>query len=962
MLWEYRYHHVQYMYGSFRRSGNSTSPFPSRSASAFPDPAPSNHEHESEYTPTSTSSCHYTTSYSIDQHPNTTNTHNLGHVHSSYSGGTLTAATQASTQARFMKMMDVPGDSKSGSSSGILQGNVKLPGAQGSGSGSTSTGNTKRLLKADAAKPKPLPNLTGSRFQCPKCPKTFSRIENLTRHQANLHPDEDVGKFPCVICKKRFTRSDLLNRHRRIHGPPGQADSKSHSQSLVTNDYVSSSPDQRAFGDLVHRDDRSSASRDGSSSLGTASPAIGYQHMPQQAYQQPIQTVYQHILQPGPELHHQATTQGLTSLMEAALAPQDSIAFTPAENINPTLWDGFMRLGENANMYMGSYDADMSWTLDYLPSENSPSYLYDHDMLTGFEDFAENPYQYQSMQYEQQASAVDDTEDAEGEDEDTTDWPDKIEKPEAPLRFAPRVVPIQNRPFSWQVVVDEARSSGLSAATIRPMHSINDGLRDLLRDTLNADNIRNEFSRREILDSEFPPAEVLDYFLRLYVRYIQPRYPVLHLPTFDIYASPSLMLIAMMFLGSSHSSNDRGRFSRMFHEHLRIACMRKQELEKKWLRNIDNILTYFLLCLAGTWSGSKHSYEFAEGGRGILVTACRRARLLDCRPISRVEIDLYQRPGRPQLEAVWLAWVETEKRKRLGLSIYIFDCQYPALFNNQPYVSKADTTNCVFSCSEDLWKAHNPEAWKMIVGPLGQPPLTYYLHALNSCLLRKWINPSPPIVQVGEFGKTVLMYALHTHIFEWRQSTSMLNPTGLMGLGNSAHDMGNGLRERRKWLVDGLDSFAECYKAPSTSVAAQLLHHLGYVSLDVNLSDMHLVAGRSANQNDGKFAEENLKFWANSEIGHGTMRHVWNMLALCHHCVESGSAADSSYEIAICLFTGGMVCWAFAKLRGGGRVDGMAQHVDQVRKASRALRGMGCWRMCSMFGRILQGFEKESGP
>lgn len=204
------------------------------------------------------------------------------------------------------------------------------------------------------------------------------------------------------------------------------------------------------------------------------------------------------------------------------------------------------------------------------------------------------------------------------------------------------------------------------------------------------------------------------------------------------------------------------------------------------------------------------------------------------------------------------------------------------------------------------------------------------------------------------------MYALHTHIFEWRQSTSMLNPTGLMGtFGNSAHDMGEGLRERRKWLVDGLDSFAECYKTPGTSMAAQLLHYLGYVSLDVSLSDMHLVAGRSVNRNDGNFAEENLKYWANSEISDKTMGHVYNMLALCHHCINNGIAADSSYEIAVCLFTGGMVCWAFAKLRGNALTE---QYVDQVRKASVALRQMGCWRMCSMFGRILQGFESPKGP
>jgi hypothetical protein len=88
-------------------------------------------------------------------------------------------------------------------------------------------------------------------------------------------------------------------------------------------------------------------------------------------------------------------------------------------------------------------------------------------------------------------------------------------------------------------------------------------------------------------------------------------------------------------------------------------------------RNPDNILTYFLLCLAGTWSGHKLAYEFAEGARGTLITALRRSRLLDNRPSAKVDIERFQREGMTLTEATWTAWIETEKRKRLGLCIYV---------------------------------------------------------------------------------------------------------------------------------------------------------------------------------------------------------------------------------------------------------------------------------------------------
>ena len=117
--------------------------------------------HESDFYSTSTWACHNTTAYSIND-LDRANGH--VHVHSLLPGA----------QVRSINM-DVA--AAAGPGTGMQQDPAKASTKPGS--------NTKRLSKGDAAKPKPLPNPSGSRFQCPKCPKTFSRIENLTRHQAN---------------------------------------------------------------------------------------------------------------------------------------------------------------------------------------------------------------------------------------------------------------------------------------------------------------------------------------------------------------------------------------------------------------------------------------------------------------------------------------------------------------------------------------------------------------------------------------------------------------------------------------------------------------------------------------------------------------------------------------------------------------------------------------------------------
>ena len=397
-----------------------------------------------------------------------------------------------------------------------------------------------------------------------------------------------MGKFACLICRKRFTRSDLLNRHRKIHGSQTEP-SKDH---VTHGDYESPQSDTQGPGNLLGRDS-SYLSQEALSNPSNSAPQYTYQNqLPQQhglygqqdAYQQPIPSsnasAYQRPF---------GQAQGLTSLMEAALAPQETFTFTPLENVNPSLWDGFMVFGDNPSSYMGSYDADISWTLNHFqPDDGSPNMFLDQDLM----DFVENPYQEpQIPQYNQHQQPVSRyppiDPDAHADDDDQTDWPDKVSRSSSPSRHAQRVVPLglnSESPDTWVSVVEEARRSGLNVRSMRPYQQLGEQIRASILSTINSFSyVRNDFSRRAVSDRVFPPSEALDYYLRLYFQYIQPRFPIVHLPTFDIYSCPPLLLLAMMFLGSSHSIADRGRFLRLFHERLRVSCIRMQEVDPKFV-------------------------------------------------------------------------------------------------------------------------------------------------------------------------------------------------------------------------------------------------------------------------------------------------------------------------------------------------------------------------------------------
>lgn len=748
----------------------------------------------------------------------------------------------------------------------------------------------------------------GGPFVCQTCSKSYSRIENLTRHAAT---HDAVSRFPCNTCGKRFTRSDLLNRHKKIHG-------------LLHNSTPISA---------VHQDVNVSIR----------------QKEYQPALQEPENLWQPHVVPPSIETQQQFPTTSHGSFTQAQAVLDQS---QYAQPLGMPSWDGFM-MYDNSNVFsMGSYDADIAWTFDFAQTDMPYDFSYQIMGTPSVGDMSEPGYSSTANSYHLPQPAPPDPV-ADGEEAPENDWPDNASRPSSPK-------PRQRRRLDatvWRSVEDEAQRHA-TQFSLYP-HSFSGHIDYSVRGSqIIALGLvpANQTTDMELSDAVYPMPTVLEYYLRLYLHYVHDRFPVLHLPTFDAHRTSPLLLATMMMAGSSHSKADRGRFSRLFYKPIRVAVMQKVEDDASFLRSVENILTFMLLCVTGTWSGDKQAYEFAEGSRGILVTASRRCRLMDCRP-NRITPLLKQNTT---LEDVWLAWIESERKKRLGLAIYLFDCQYPSFFNNQPYISKAETTNCVFACAAEYWEAVNAESWKVLIGPADVPPSTFYLHALNCCLLRKYVKPAPPFARTDSFGKIVLIYALFTHIFEWRQSVSMLNPTSLMSaFSNSAHDLGDGLRGRRQWLLDSLDSFADCYHTPDTPIAASIMHQLAYVALNVSLSDLHLAAGRSSSKEDGEFAEQALKSWAHSDNAKGTMEHVEIMLGIAHQSLENGIAATASFEVAVCLFQGGLVCWVYDKLRDRNTMERDGRYDDHVRDASRALKSMGCWRMCAMFGGILKAFEAK---
>lgn len=91
------------------------------------------------------------------------------------------------------------------------------------------------------------------------------------------------------------------------------------------------------------------------------------------------------------------------------------------------------------------------------------------------------------------------------------------------------------------------------------------------------------------------------------------------------------------------------------------------------------------------WLGHKTAYERAEGDRGELTVYCQRGQLLDCRRKKTSASQSSSGQKRKSASGTWMEWAQDEKRKRLGLSIYVSITISEIDANENPLTSSSDT-------------------------------------------------------------------------------------------------------------------------------------------------------------------------------------------------------------------------------------------------------------------------------
>lgn len=218
----------------------------------------------------------------------------------------------------------------------------------------------------------------------------------------------------------------------------------------------------------------------------------------------------------------------------------------------------------------GLPDVNLGWTLDFLSNDGST-----HTPL----DFMHNPEEINaSIQLDGVTLSYGEKGDPRGIGPGGT-------QDDAPLGQQPRIQS-QQAPGSAAYVDPDERNNVFitNQALLNPIVSLSCETHISMMETVTAPLLEGFCSEKGKLPQSFPPLPVISYFLQLFFVHVQPRFPVLHIPTFDPNTSSSNLLLAMAIMGSKYSESNQGRFALAYLARTRKSIKLMQESDQSYVR------------------------------------------------------------------------------------------------------------------------------------------------------------------------------------------------------------------------------------------------------------------------------------------------------------------------------------------------------------------------------------------
>ncbi|KAK0741171.1 hypothetical protein B0T18DRAFT_374432 [Schizothecium vesticola] len=347
-----------------------------------------------------------------------------------------------------------------------------------------------------------------------------------------------------------------------------------------------------------------------------------------------------------------------------------------------------------------------------------------------------------------------------------------------------------------------------------------------------------------------PPSEILEYFLRSYVRSLSLYYPLIvagKVDPNDLMQSTqtsTLLMLLMIAQGAAATPVTEARYlSAGLTETCRISLGHIQNLELK--KDPITLRCALLFIVLGVWSGDKWLMDYAMGQRSMYMDMVKDAGMLNPQPARQTAAD--------NKESLWHDWVDREGQNRLVYNYVMLDQELCLFYDTGPRFA-INQLECPLPASEHLWMARNADEWLAVQAELArvpsaaqklpmQPPVTQSLRQLFDDFVNDTLGPQE--LNLSPQQLRLLLYPLQTLISDQRQLVrSMMNRPLRSSLQAAAEQQMIQLEQLlTKWYILARNQLTYDDNCPVTRCNMALFHLISMNS-EVDFSEIEKLARR----------------------------------------------------------------------------------------------------------------------
>ncbi|CAI7565890.1 unnamed protein product [Penicillium bialowiezense] len=250
------------------------------------------------------------------------------------------------------------------------------------------------------------------------------------------------------------------------------------------------------------------------------------------------------------------------------------------------------------------------------------------------------------------------------------------------------------------------------------------------------------------------PVHRLEVLARLFFTHFYTFFPILHIPTFCLASSSSLLVRVICFIGTGFdgdpaSSSDARLLYGSLPSDFAKFCLHPERLSS----NFEELQAFVLFQLVSMTNGKSAERAASRLLHPLLISAVRQEGLLkvhgECTKAVRNAHS-------------WQAWIQKELRKRVLWGVYAVDCYQSLLCGSKPHLSPTDT-RASFPCDESSWYACSSSIWAALPA---QDPSSCFLSSVKALMVGAGLSES----NTTRFGMNLLILAVHSLLLEAQTS------------------------------------------------------------------------------------------------------------------------------------------------------------------------------------------------